>query len=390
MEHHRRHTIVWKLLRPLARLILLIRFNYRCRTNAPKGPYIVVANHVTDWDPLLVGAGFRDQMYFLASEHIMRQGFVSRLLEWLMHPIVRQKGGSAAGAVKEMLRAIKSGFNVALFPEGNRTWDGVTRDFPPSTGKLVKSSGAALITFRITGGYLSSPRWSGDSVRRGRMHGELVRIYTPEELKAMGVTQINAAIARDIHVDAYEEQRSRPVLYRGRHLAENLETLLYICPKCFSRGTLISSGDSLRCRKCGFETRYAPTGYFLGGGTPFGEVRSWNRWQNAQIEKLCAEARDGEAIFSDDGLELYSVQTGRSSELIARGELTLYRDHLELPGGLSLPTGEIEGMSLRGPTDLYIGTSRGSSFLLHTHLSICTVKYLTACAALGSRVGTGV
>ena len=390
MEHHVRHTIVWKLLRPLVRLILWIRFNYRCASVAPKGPYIVVCNHVTDWDPLLLGAAFRKQMYFLASEHIMRLGFLSRALDWLVHPIIRQKGGSAAGAVKEMLRALKEGCSVAFFPEGNRTWDGVTRDFPASTGKLVKTSGAALVTYRLKGGYLSSPRWSGDSARRGQMRGELVKIYSPEELRGMSALQINAAIARDLYVDAYDDQRRRPVLYRGRHLAENLETLLFICPKCFSRGTLHSEDDRFGCRSCGFETRYAPTGFFLGGEPPFPDVRGWNRWQNKQLEKLCREAKDGEPIFSDQGLELYSIQSGRSSELVARGEMLLYRDHLELPGGVSLPIGSITGMSLRGQTDLYIGSSGGSSFLVRTHLNLCTHKYLSACALLGSPVGVGV
>ena len=114
MEHQMRHRFVWRFFRPLVRLILFFRFNYRCRPASVKGPVIVVCNHVTDWDPLLVGAAFRRQMYFLASEHIMRLGFVSRLLDWLVHPIVRQKGGSAAGAVKEMLRALKAGSSVDL------------------------------------------------------------------------------------------------------------------------------------------------------------------------------------------------------------------------------------------------------------------------------------
>ena len=39
---------------------------------------------------------------------------------------------------------------------------------------------------------------------------------------------------------------------------------------------------------------------------------------------------------------------------------------------------------------LYIGSANGSNFLLRTHLALCTHKYLTACAALGSPVGVGV
>ena len=152
MEHSKRHRIVWKLLRPVARLLLKCKFNYSSPVYAPKGPFIVLCNHVTDWDPIFVGAAFKEQMYFVTSEHLLRLGFVSKLIMWLQAPIARQKGGSAAGAVKAMLRAMKEGHNIGLFPEGNRTWDGVTRDFPASTGKLVRSCGGTLVTFRLSGG----------------------------------------------------------------------------------------------------------------------------------------------------------------------------------------------------------------------------------------------
>ena len=109
-----------------------------------------------------------------------------------------------------------------------------------------------------------------------------------------------------------------------------------------------------------------------------------------RIARGCRAAGADEPIFSDENLELYSIQSGRSSEFVARGDLILYADHLELPGGVSVPIGQITGMSLRGPTDLYVGTANGSNFLLRTHLALCTHKYLTACALLGSPVGTGV
>ncbi len=70
--------------------------------------------------------------------------------------------------------------------------------------------------------------------------------------------------------------------------------------------------------------------------------------------------------------------------------MALYRDHLELPGSVSLPMDQITGMSLRGPTDLYIGSANGSSFLVRTHLNLCTHKYLSACSLLGAPVGFGV
>ena len=389
MEHMLRHRIVWTLVRPIIRLVVFIRFRFTSSARRIRGPLIVVCNHVTDWDPLLLGAAFRSQMYFLASEHIMRLGWVSSLLHWLCAPIPRQKGGSAAGSVKTMLRVLKNGGNVAFFPEGNRTWDGVTREFPDSTGKFVRASGATLVTYRLQGGYLSSPRWAGKSLRRGRMQGEIVGVYTPEELREMTVTQVNAVIARDIHEDAFETAKAHPIPFRGKRLAEHLESLLFLCPKCGGAHGMESRDDRFGCRYCGFETRYDATGFFTGEDVPFSTVWEWNRWQQESLPSLCEQAGDA-PIFRDSGMELYRVNTAQSSELLARGEMLLYRDRLELPGDLSIPVQEIIGMGLMGATDLYLTTKKGSCFQLRTGKVRNTVKYLDACACLGSPVGCGV
>lgn len=384
MDYPKRHQRLWTLLRPLARLILWLKFNYRCESFAPEGPFLLVCNHVTDWDPILVAAAVRRQMYFVASEHVLRQGLVSRFIRWAQAPIARQKGGSAAGTVKAMLRTLRDGHNVGLFPEGNRCWDGVTGEFPASTAKVVKSSGASLVTFRLTGGYFASPRWAGTSIRRGRMSGEVVGVYSPELLKTMSAGDIRALIARDLQEDAYARQRKAPVAFRGRRLAEHLETLLFACPKCGSLHQMRSEGDRFFCRSCGMTARYTEEGYFTGDGLPFDTVRDWYRWQTEKLHALCDEAQDAEPIFSDGGLELYAVHTAKGLEPIGRGELRLFRDHLELPTGISLPLKSITGMALRGPSDLFLGTAGGNSFEVHAEGVCCTQKYLQACRYLGS------
>lgn len=389
MTEHKRLSIIWTSLLPVMRVITKSKFNFTTDCKDPDGPYIVVSNHVTDWDPIFVGLGFKKQMYFLASEHIMRQGFISKVLNWLMAPITRQKGGSAAGAVKAMLRVVKDGGNVAFFPEGNRTWNGETQPFPPSTGKLIRTSGASLITYKITGGYFSSPRWSGNSCRRGKMHGEIVNIYTPEQLRQMTPAQINDAIAADIYVNACQDQRRRPVSYRGKNLAEHMETYLYICPKCGEMHNLESSGNTFRCLKCGTTTNISITGRFASNGFPFDNIPDWGEWQDYQLSKLCRDAGDS-PIFSDDNLSLYAVSSAKSSELIAQGSITLYKDHIELPGDITIPVNEITGMSLRGATDLYIGTANGSNFEVKAQNILCTKKYLDACMKLGSPITYGI
>ena len=149
MEEHgtvkgrRRHVFVWKALRPLAKLICWIKFGFTCEKTNVKGPYLLVSNHVTNWDPILVACSFPEQTYFVTSEHLLRAGLGGKLVGWLQSPIPRQKSGSAASTVLTMMRYLRRGMNVCVFPEGNRTWDGVTAEFLPSIGKLARSSGAS-------------------------------------------------------------------------------------------------------------------------------------------------------------------------------------------------------------------------------------------------------
>ncbi|MBR6207503.1 MAG: 1-acyl-sn-glycerol-3-phosphate acyltransferase [Oscillospiraceae bacterium] len=387
-DPHRRHVLIWKLFWWPVRLIAWLKFGFVPVSERVKGPFLLVCNHNTDWDPLLVGSSFWDgQMYFVASEHIFRSPLLGRLIAWAQDPIPRQKGGSAATAVKAMLRCLKAGHNVAVFPEGNRSWDGVTGEFPTSIGKLCRSCGATLVTYRLSGGYFASPRWSGSSSRRGRMRGRVTGVYSPEELKSMTAEEINARIREGIFEDAYEEARKDPVRYRGRRLAEHLETLLYLCPGCRRYHTLESKGDTLRCRRCGLQVRYLPTGFLEGENLPFDNLRDWNRWQEQELRARCRLAAE-EAVVSDTGIVAEEVFSARGQKRLGKGEMRLYWDRLELPG-LTIPLREIEGMSVMGAQRLFVGAG-GRSYQLRSDHPCSMIQYVAACRFLTGREDLGV
>ena len=388
-DRHGLHVFVWRLLQPIAAVLCWLKFRFTAARSSVKGPFLLVSNHNTDWDPILVALSFpRQQMYYVTSEHLLRSGLGGRIVSALQDPIPRQKGGHAADTVLTMMRRMKKGYNVAVFPEGNRSWDGVTRPFLPSIGKLARSSGASLVTYRMTGGYFANPRWAGSASRRGRMRGEVVRIYSPEELKAMKPAEIYEHIREDLKEDAYSRQRKNPILFRGRHLAEHMETLLFLCPKCGRMHTLQSRGDTVSCWKCGFSFRYLPTGFLAGDGIPFDNLRDWTAWQEGEIRRLCDEADDEHPIFTDADMRLDEVHFSEGLKLLGKGEMKLYKDRLELPG-VTLPVGDITGISLRGPQDIYFGTET-ANYLVRSRFVRCTVKYLTACSYLNGGREYGV
>ena len=334
MEGQIRHKFLYKLLRFLLRPYLIFRFGYTYdQTNTDDAPYIVLSNHNTDWDPLLVAMSFKEQMYFVASEHIFRWGMLSRLIIFLVAPIARVKATADALTVIDILKALRAGSNVCIFAEGNRSFNGETCTILPSTGKLVKHCGVALVTYRLDGGYFTSPRWS-TTLRRGAMHGQSVNVYSPQQLSQMSVDEINLAINKDLYVNAYIEQAKDPIAYHGKNLAENLETILYLCPKCLRLSTLKGKGDELTCA-CGLRLCYTQFGLLTGtkGETPFSTILDWDKWQIAELKRRLPEFRalpHDVPIISDNEQLLYICKRETTGKLLGVGRLCLYNDRIAL------------------------------------------------------------
>jgi len=308
----------------------------------------VLANHNTDYDPLMVAASFPKQMYFVASEHIARWKAGYRLLRFGFEPIVRYKGSVAASTVKEVLRKVKNGSNVCIFAEGERSWDGVTGSVLPSTGKVLKTARCGLVTYKLIGGYFASPRWSTSGTRKGYLHGAPVNVYTEEQIAAMTVEEINEAIARDLYEDAYETQRSKHERYQGKRLAEGMENLLFLCPKCGEVDTIISHGDTVECSACGMNFRYNE--YGMLEDAPFDTIRDLARWQEREVEK----AVQANAVYTAELGTLTRIAKHKEYPE-AQGTIRLSSESLAC-GNTVIPLEDISNLAMHGKRGIVFST----------------------------------
>lgn len=299
---NKKHKIIYAIFHPLIILFLKIKFGYKFEKakNLPEN-YIVLSNHVTDFDPLFVGASFKRQMYFVGSEHIARWKIAYKLLKFGFEPIIRYKGTVAATTVIDILRKLKNGDNICLFAEGVRTWDGVTCPILPSTGKMIKRCGAGLVTYKITGGYFIRPNWSEGKTRKGYIHGAPVNVYTKEDLANLSVDEINEIIKRDLYENAYERQMAEPKKYKGKNLAERMENLIFICPHCNEMETVYSEGDYAYCKNCDFKVRYNE--YGMLEGSDFKTVKELHDWQLSKI----SEAVKSNTSFTSENAKLSTI-----------------------------------------------------------------------------------
>ena len=399
LEHRARHVRVWNFFRPPVSAIARRMFDYRHDDlSGVKGPYLLLCNHVTDFDPILVGMAMHHQGYYVASEHIMRKPLIARLLTWGLCPIIHQKGRQGLRSTKEILRTLKGGASVVLFPEGNRSFDGTTCVIPAVTGKLALKCGATLVTMRLEGGYLTQPRW-GTTRRRGGMYGRVMGVYPPEQLAAMTPEEAQTLVCRDLQEDAFERQRvieretGRMPDYVGKCLAEGLEAALFVCPECGAISSITTQEDRVSCA-CGLQMRYLGTGFLEGGR--FDTVAEWYGWQRGQLDDKIDAAPCGEAVLFEDRVSVELV-CGHDVDKRWEGTLRASPDGFVFVGDDGrervLRHDDIVGAAVHGRNTLvaHVGDGEGDGdgprhYEVRGPRSFCALKYLYVYRHAGGEV----
>lgn len=384
LKDRKRHIKVFDVLRAPVSAVMHIMFDLRGE-KIPKveGNSLVLFNHNTDFDCIFAAMRCPKHMYFVASEHILSVGFVSRLLDYFLAPIARVKGTTATTTALQVMRTLRSGSDVCIFAEGNRSFNGVTCPILFSTGKLAKATKSNLITMRFEGGYLASPRWSY-SLRRGKIESKLVNVYTPDMLANMSDDEVNEAIKRDLGENAYERQRREMIPYRGRKLAEGLEHVLFMCPECGKIGTMHSKGNNLIC-ECGMKLTYDKYGFLHG--PQFDNVYDWDVWQMEKLHEYIDSKQDDDILFEDDNVRLLYVDENHDRNELFFGKLAMTKREL-LIGEYRFP---IEGV----PIGIYgrcsmVFEHEGVQYELKSKEKLCATKYQEAYSYILSKKGVDV
>ena len=384
MEKYKRHQVFWKIIRFIAPSVLkpLYKYSYEL---APKlePPYLVFSNHNGDLDPALVGLSFPQQMYFVASEHVYRAGFASKILRFVFEPIAKRKGTADAVTVMKSIRALREGKNVCIFPEGQKSFNGITGEINIATGKLVKASKASLVTYKLEGGYFTTPRW-GKGIRKGKMHGSIVNIYNKEDLEKLSPEEITDLVKKDLYEDAYQKQSQNPIAYKGKNLAEGIEHALCLCPECKQIDTLFSKKNSVFCKNCDFTTSIDIYGYF-DENCKFKTVLQWDEFQQEELKKLIQKksSEKSEFIFSDDEVTLKTVKAEHQEEIIGTGKFSMFTDKFifnsvkdEKEISLEIPQKNIVDISMYGKQALVFSDNNGNYYELTSKNIINVRKYI--------------
>ena len=296
-QEARRKDRIWRFL---VHLVPLWLRKYHCTMEQIpiQGSFLLIANHASNLDPIYVAFSSPKRPYaFVASEHLLRLGFVTRLLTRYFTIIPRPKASMAIDTIRSITKTLKRGVPVVLFAEGDNTWTGVSGSIFPATGKLVKMMKVPLVTYRLEGNFLTKPRWA-DKKRPGFVRGSVVHVYQPEEIAKMRPEEIDRRINEDIFVDIRKFPQTDLQKFKGRHLAEHVERGFFICPSCGRIGTLSGQGNRILCSACKVEMTIDAPCRLQGG--PFSDLYAWEQWQSEALRTFVQERKETR-LFAAEG-----------------------------------------------------------------------------------------
>jgi 1-acyl-sn-glycerol-3-phosphate acyltransferase len=122
------------------------------------GPALVIANHQSYLDPVLVGLAVRRPLCYLARHTLFRHALFTALIRSLNAIPINQEGVGIEG-MRTTLHQLEAGKAVLVFPEGERTPDGALQPLKPGIQLLIKRLQAPIIPVGLAGAYTAWPRW---------------------------------------------------------------------------------------------------------------------------------------------------------------------------------------------------------------------------------------
>ncbi|HSV32017.1 MAG TPA: lysophospholipid acyltransferase family protein [Atribacteraceae bacterium] len=151
--------MIYYLSKYIALFLLHVLFRLRTsgRENFPNhGPVIIVSNHSSYLDPIVIGCAAPRRVHFVAKEELFRSKAAAFFLKQLgAFPLKRSEGDRHA--VKTIFTLLKQGRVVCLFPEGTRN-EGRILPLRSGAVKLLQKSGVSIVLAGVRGTYESWPR----------------------------------------------------------------------------------------------------------------------------------------------------------------------------------------------------------------------------------------
>lgn len=213
------------LLKILTRLLYRVQVrgydHYRTVVQAPgsQKPVLIIANHTSLLDGLLLALYFEDRLTFAVNTQIAGLWWVRFFLSYVDFVTIDT---SRPFALRGLVKLLKQGKRVVIFPEGRITLTGTLMKVYPGTALLADHAGAQILPVSIDGAQYSLLSRMG-SIQRRWFPRVRISVSAPYELE-LG-TSLRGRARRDVATRQLARLMEQ-LIYRGRYQWPDLASAL--------------------------------------------------------------------------------------------------------------------------------------------------------------------
>lgn len=348
----KRHSFWFAFHRPIILFIAWLKhYKIKSKYKIKKGESVVVlSNHQTDLDGLFAMLHFNKPVHALTTDSFKSKGLIAVIWNYMFGFIFKKKGALDLKANMDMIRCVKEGGSLLLYPEGNRTYAEFQFTFTDGFAKFIRFFKKTIVLINIHGGCGVYPRFAKNR-RKGPYYGEIKKVLPYEEYKDLSDEELYKLIADNLRV--YDSESGE--LYKSEERAEYLERMFFVCPKCGKIQTLRSEGNYLYCDSCGLKVEFTED-LKLRSDDPEFKFTKLIDWYNYQVRFVRDYKVTDAPIFTNDKAELYIERVGKKRKLISKGMVELTKDTISF-GDIKFPLSEIEIASPISGTNFNFSTS---------------------------------
>ena len=209
-------------------------------------PFVLLCNHVSFYDFYYVQELLKAYKPAYVINHHICSAPILRHLAKKAGMISKKMFYTDAAAVK-ILRTLRAGYPVVVFPEARLSLDGCSSPIVECAAALYQRIGVPLVLANISGAYFTYPKWRGKFFK-GDVRISVKRVLSSQDLKQMSTQEIEETIDQAF---TYNESANPVTLYRQKDKAKGLHHALYRCADCGELYTTQVRGSDLYCTNCG-------------------------------------------------------------------------------------------------------------------------------------------
>lgn len=208
LQNPRRRNCVWRIIQLPFQVFCLtwIRLRTRGAGHLPEQGALLLSNHQSFLDPLLIGVFLQRPVSYLARDSLFRVPVIGWILRNTYVMSIRREAAGTESLRKSIAR-LEQGFLVGLFPEGTRSSDGLVGEVKPGFVAMIRRAKVPIIPVGISGAYQAMPR-NSRFIRPARIrvvYGEPISVDQIEKLCQKGREKEFISLVRQRLIECHQQ-----------------------------------------------------------------------------------------------------------------------------------------------------------------------------------------